>query len=83
MSGTTPPRLDRQIRIWTIYERPRDYPQGFIARLRVIEAGRISAPVGEPICGPTLQSVRDQLPKGLIPLSRDPLDESHIVESWI
>lgn len=69
--------------VWTVYERPRDYPQGFVGHLFEIRAGGITHPSGNRVFGPTLESVRAQLPPGLHRMPRDPNDEPQIVESWI
>jgi hypothetical protein len=65
--------------IWTIFDHPKDYPEGFIARM---------FEVGE---GPTDQSVTGDLAfirqvfedVGLTCIPRDPNDEPQIVESWL
>lgn len=75
---TTPDALH----IWTIFERPTDFPNGFIARLFTVtpEGGRPT-----PACytGDTLEEVRSKIPRGLVNLGRQPEDDSKIVESWI
>ncbi|WP_155831239.1 hypothetical protein [Hyphomicrobium sp. 802] len=68
--------------MWTIYERPTDYPNGFIARLFVHGPG-IFGPSLETVKGATLQEVRAGLPKGLFCMPRFPEDDPKIVEVWI
>lgn len=67
--------------IWTIIERPSDYPDEFIARKWIVAEG-VAAPTGDIVTGPTLQSVRDQIPPGLYCFTRAPEDDPNIVESW-
>lgn len=70
--------------IWTVYERPTDYPQGFVARMHVVgRNAEESGPTATAYFGPTLESVRQQLPPGLVCLGREPADEPQIVESWV
>jgi hypothetical protein len=65
--------------VWTIYNRPKDHPQGYIARRH--EAGK----------GPTVDTVTGELDEirqifwqvGLLKLSRSAEDEPQIVESWV
>jgi hypothetical protein len=67
--------------IWTVIERPTDYPEEFIARKWVTAKG-LSIATGQIVTGPTLQSVRDQIPPGLYRLPRAAEDDPKIVESW-
>lgn len=70
--------------IWTIYDKPSDYPEGFIARMHVASRKEAnSGPTTATISAPTLNEVRAQLPPGLVCLGRNSCDEPQIVESWI
>jgi hypothetical protein len=73
--------LDVLVAIWTVYERPKDYPQGYVARRFVIKAN-LPISTEETMFGLTPDDVRAQLPKGLIRIERDPEDEPQIVETW-
>lgn len=67
--------------IWTIYERPADYPDLFVARLFI--GGKPSA---KALFGRTLDEVRAVLTHtypGLFCIPRDPRDEPQIVETWL
>lgn len=90
---TTPPDLDvntlhrealaREIMpIWTIYRHPADYPQGYVARLFAITAGK-SGPTGNAIYADTLDEVRRSLPPGLWRMRRMDGDQPQIVETWL
>jgi hypothetical protein len=75
----------RALRIVTVYEHPRDFPDEFVAResfmdLMVERKGEIVAR------GPNLQSCRAAiiaLDLGLVCLARHPDDDPVIVETWI
>ncbi|WP_423396070.1 hypothetical protein [Burkholderia sp. LMG 21824] len=71
--------------IWVIYERPTDYPNGYVARrLRASSTGGVVTSPRDVLVGDTLDEVRAQLrPFGLYRIPRDPRDEPQIVESWI
>lgn len=69
--------------LWTVYERPADYPIGFVARLHHVYAGGLSGATLTAVYGPDLASVRRKLPAGLENLGREPEDDPHIVETWI
>jgi hypothetical protein len=70
--------------MYTVFDRPRDFPQCFVIRRFFITG----APEPEPdtiayAVGPTLDCVRRQLPAGLYRIPRQPEDEPQIVETWI
>ncbi|RQP58001.1 hypothetical protein DF159_20880 [Burkholderia ubonensis] len=67
--------------LWTIYERPRDYPHSFIARRWTIEGGA-AVPCEVAVVAPTLEDVRELLPPGLVRMERNDQDEPQIVETW-
>jgi hypothetical protein len=77
-----PGNLSDYLQIWTVYEWPDDYPDGYVARLFLVGKDR-NGPTTQAFYGPTLQSVRDQLPPGLARLPREPNDEAQIVEVWL
>lgn len=72
-------RDTRVLDIWTVFDRPDDYPTGFIARKSEVPGG-VTA---EFVTGATLEEVRSKIPPGLYPMARHPLDEPAIVESWM
>lgn len=70
--------------MWTVYEKPLDFPNGYLARMHVVGAGFSgSRPTFAHVTGASLDEVRAQLPPGLCPLSRSPDDHPSIVETWI
>lgn len=70
------------LQIWTVYDHPRDYPDGFVARMHVVGRGA-HGPTARALYGATLGDVRAALPPGLTCLARSPDDDPRIVESWI
>lgn len=66
--------------IWTVYEHPRDHPDGFV--LREWYVGQT------PVMGPAhyvgnLEMARNLVPAGLYRMDRQHSDDCSIVESWI
>jgi phage FluMu protein Com len=70
--------------IWTVFDHPRDYPDGYIARC--FETGG-----GQPDPVPTNFTLMGELPliraalerSGLTCLTRNPQDDANIMESWL
>jgi hypothetical protein len=70
---------DDELPIWTVYDHPRDYPHGFIARKFLLDQ-----PTDEIITAPTLDEIREAMwQRGLTCLKRAPGDDPVIVETWI
>jgi hypothetical protein len=68
--------------VWTIYDRPSDFPDGCIARRFEVAAGKTTA-TRDTVTG-KLDDIRAAFWKaGLMKLSRRDGDEPHIVESWV
>jgi hypothetical protein len=68
--------------MWTVYERPRDYPHGYIAR-RFEIAGGEPRPTTDVVIG-SLDVIRGYMEMhGLHCLPRQEADEPQIVECWI
>jgi hypothetical protein len=69
--------------IWTVYERPKDYSCGFVARMfEVTSQG--PKPTGHVIKCLKLEPIQEKLERaGLTKLMRDETDQPQIVESWI
>ena len=66
------------VEIWTVYERPLDYPQGYIARRWLNDVSTTDV-----VTGASLDEVRDKLPPGLHLIPRHPKDDACIVETWL
>jgi hypothetical protein len=67
---------------YTIYERPADYPDGFVVRQWHVVRGRDEPVPGEAATAATLGDARALVPDGLFNLGRQPGDDSTIVETW-
>lgn len=68
--------------IWTVYDRPRDYPHGTIARMWRIDRDG-ARPTATCLVAP-LEKIRDHLRgSGLICVARAEEDDPPIVESWL
>ncbi len=61
-----------------VYNRPEDFPSGYIARLfNGIE------PTCKSITGETLEEIRARIPDGYTRIPRDSQDVLSLVETWI
>jgi hypothetical protein len=64
--------------LWTIYDRPSDYPESFVARKFIV------SPTDEVIVRDTLAEVREAIgSRALVRIERSPLDDPKIVEVWL
>jgi hypothetical protein len=69
--------------IWTVYERPRDYPTGWIARMHEVGSDG-PEPTGYVIKAVELEPIREKLARaGLVCIPRQEGDQWEIVETWI
>lgn len=67
---------------WTITRNPSDFPGLYVARRWVVRAGELIS-TNDIRTAETLDGVREQLPRGLVALRRNPTDDPVIVEVWI
>jgi hypothetical protein len=71
----------RHLPMWVIYDRPLDYPAGFVARLHTtLPRPRVTAFC---IKGPTRAAVEALLPPGLTLLNRFEADDPAILGTWL
>ena len=74
---------DDSLTMWTIHDRPLDYPDAFVVRRCFIVRG-----VGEPLfdvvprLASSLAEARDFVPHGLFCQPRQEGDDPFIVETW-
>ena len=69
--------------MWTVYEKPKDYPIGWIARMFEV-TGAGPKPTNHVIKCAELEPVRMKLARaGLIRFPRQDGDEPQIVETWL
>lgn len=70
--------------MWTVYDRPTDYPNNFVAREWHIVAGDTPPIARGVLLFNTLEELRaDMEGRGLVALARFPDDDPKIVESWL
>ena len=74
--------LDDALEIWTVYEKPRDWPEGWVTRCFRVGPGHHGEP-GEAFFCTTLEDARKCIPPGLYCMPRQPNDDPVIVETWI
>lgn len=68
--------------MWTVYEKPRDFPRSYVARKWLVQGGGNFGPTPEHIVSPSLDVLRMLLPAGLTCVPRTPGDDPCIVEVW-
>jgi hypothetical protein len=74
---------DGALTLFVIYERPIDYPNGFVVRRHlVVPGGGIWVdPIAVGVA--TLEQARAELPDGVVNLGRQPTDHPSIKETWL
>lgn len=70
-----------QLSIWTVYERPLDHPDKYVARRWL--ATPEPEPTDDILLADDLEALRNQLPQGLVHMQRQPEDDAVIIETWI
>jgi len=70
------------LEMWVIYDGPLDYPESFVARLWLIEAGKVTM-TDNVMLAPTLDAIRKALPMGLVNVGRFDGDDPKIMETWL
>jgi hypothetical protein len=69
--------------IWTVYDRPKDHPDGFVARMFEVGGGDAPVATDRTLTG-ELEELRAVFWKaGLMKLTREEGDEPQIVECWV
>jgi hypothetical protein len=77
-----------ELATYAIYEKPRDFPESFVVRRWTVRGGVLD-PVADPeplVVADSLEAARrglEDVVPGLFRLSREPGDDSVIVETWI
>lgn len=69
--------------MFTIYERPRDYPNGYVVRRSVVRPNNVIEVDAVAQYAATLGAARALVPVGKIRMARDPNDDPAIVEVWL
>jgi hypothetical protein len=70
--------------LWTVYDHPKDYPDGFIARRFETGGGKPDAVATADVVTGDLATIRESMTMcGLHRMARAPSDQSKIVETWM
>jgi hypothetical protein len=70
--------------MWTVYDRPADYPNSFVARKFEVSSGGELRPTADMIVAPDLGNIRRVLAnRGLTCITRSLDDDPKIVETWL
>lgn len=75
--------MNDRLSVWTIYDRPRDFPDTYVARRHVVEKGgpRVT---DETMISTSLEALRNEMTRrGFVCIPRQSGDDPNIVESWI
>ena len=69
--------------MWTVYDHPKDFPDGFMARRSEIGGGVPVPVLTDDVVTGDLRMIRECMARcGLVCLTRDPSDDPVIVETW-
>lgn len=72
------------MQMWTVYERPSDFPDDYVARRwDIVRGAREPIASGVLFAAKTLEQLRELLPEGLHRMPRQEGDEPQIVEVWL
>lgn len=73
--------MSYELHLWTIYQHPKDFPEGYVVREWIQQGDRVTA--GTATRHPTLEEARGFIPPGLYRLMREPGDEPQVLETWL
>jgi len=68
---------------WTIYRKPKDFPQGYVLRAHYIVNWRQIQPDPAAWYSDHVVELRAIVPPGLYRIMPGPLDDATILETWI
>lgn len=79
------PARDRNVLpVWTVYNKPKDFPHCFVARRFESGPGGTSVATPDVIISPDLEILREGMERcGLVCMMRDEADDSVIIETWM
>jgi hypothetical protein len=70
--------------IWAVFERPLDYPEGYVIRQSVVMANPVRIVISPfSVKTDALREARQKLPRGLRRLPRQPFDPPFVIESYL
>ena len=73
---------DECLMVYAVYYKPKDYPNGYIARRYEIRPNE-ARPSEDAFHSNSLEGIREQMPEGLFCLARTPNDHPSVVEVWL
>ena len=71
------------VELFDVYDHPRDYPGHFVVRRRVVRSWGVADPTDDFAFADTLEAVREEVPRGLHRVPRQPGEDPAIVETWL
>jgi hypothetical protein len=74
--------MSNEQEMWTIFDRPADYPDHFVARKFIGVQGQC-VPTNEFRFAKSLAEIRETIPWGLMCFVRHPSDPPQVVETWL
>jgi hypothetical protein len=74
---------DVAMALWTIYERPTDYPSGYVLRANFAMKNGHSQPDIYAWYATSADALREILPPGKICIGRNDRDDPVILEVWV
>lgn len=77
-----PERSGQPHQVWTIYEKPKDFPGHYVLRVSLLRDGQV---LPLPVCLLffRLEDAREAIPNGLMNFGRSDGDDPSIKEVWI
>lgn len=84
MEGQPKHPVQNVMSMWTVYDRPSDYPKSYVARRYDVRPNEVSMSASI-IIAPTLTKLRNILAFDLhlTCIRRDPNDDPVILETWL
>lgn len=71
------------MRVWVIYERPTDCPDGYVLRAQYAMRGGTVVPDTIAWYATSADKLRSILPGGVVNIGRQDADDAKILECWI
>lgn len=79
---SVPDQPPDSLAVWAIFERPLDYPHGYVLRPQFVNRQGMSLS-NYMWVAPTLKEIRSALPPGLVLFPRQDADPPFLVEAWV
>lgn len=76
-------QFDGAVELYTIHDRPTDYPDHFVVRRLFIQGVDFTVFDVVPRIGDTLEEAREYIPEGFVRMGRRYGDDAFILETWM